>query len=46
MKSFRWSGVEWGGVGGVGLNPNLVSALAPLGLVEVGAEMGAELDNY
>ena len=35
-----------GGVGGVGLNPNLVSALAPLGLVEVGAKIGAELDNY
>ena len=35
-------GVEWGGVG---LNPILVSALAPFGLVEVGAEIGAELDN-
>ena len=48
-KSLRWSGVEWsgwvGGVGGVGLNPILVSALAPFGLVEVGAEIGAELDN-
>ena len=48
-KSFRWSGVEWGGVGEVGgwggQNPNLVSALAPFGLVEVGAEFGAELDN-
>ena len=28
-----------------GLNPNLVSALAPFVLVEVGAEIGAELDN-
>ena len=35
--------VGWGGVGG--LNPNLVSALAPLGLVEVRTEIGAELDN-
>ena len=33
-------------MGGVsGLNPSLVSALAPFGLVEVGAEFGAELDN-
>ena len=30
----------------MGLNPILVSALAPFGLVEVGAEIGAELDNY
>ena len=30
----------WGG-----LNPNLVSALAPFGLVRVGAEFGAKLDN-
>ena len=30
----------WGG-----LNPNLVSALAPFGLVRAGAEIGAELDN-
>lgn len=48
-KSLGWSGVggvEWSGVGGVGLNPILVSALAPFGLVEVGAEIGAELDNY
>ena len=50
-KSLGWSGVggvggvEWSGVGGVGLNPILVSALAPFGLVEVGAEIGAELDN-
>ena len=47
-KSLRWSGVEWGGVEWVewvGLNPILVSALAPFGLVEVGAEIGAELDN-
>ena len=29
----------------MGLNPILVSALAPFGLVEVGAEIGAELDN-
>ena len=28
-----------------GLNPNLVSALAPFDLVEVGAKFGAELDN-
>ena len=28
-----------------GLNPNLMSALAPFALVEVGAEFGAELDN-
>ena len=28
-----------------GLNPNLVSALAPFGLVRAGAEIGAELDN-
>ena len=47
-KSLGW----WGGVGGVGgvewvsLNPILVSALAPFGLVEVGAEIGAELDNF
>ena len=35
-----------GGVGGVGgLNPSLVSTLAPFGLVKVGAEIGAELDN-
>ena len=33
----------WGGVGG--LNPNLVSALAPFVLVQVGAAIGAELDN-
>ena len=38
-----WSGVEWSGW--VGLNPILVSALAPFGLVEVGAEIGTELDN-
>ena len=30
----------------MGLNPILVSALAPFGLVEVGAEIGAELDNF
>ena len=35
-----WCCVGWGG-----LNPSLVSALAPFGLVEVGAEFGAELDN-
>ena len=35
----------WGGWSGVGLNPILVSALAPFGLVKVGAEIGAELDN-
>ena len=29
----------------MGLNPILVSAPAPFGLVEVGAEIGAELDN-
>ena len=34
-----------GCVGWGGYNPNLVSALAPFGLVEVGAEFGAELDN-
>ena len=47
-KSLGWSGVggvEWSGWSGVGLNPILVSALAPFGLVEVGAEIGAELDN-
>ena len=39
--------MEWGGWSGwVGLNPILVSALAPFGLVEVGAEIGAELDNF
>ena len=43
-KSLRWSGVEWSGWGG--LNSNLVSALTPFGLVRVGAEFGAELDNY
>ena len=46
-KSLRWGGwvggVEWSGW--VGLNPILVSALAPFGLVKVGAEIGAELDN-
>ena len=31
----------WGG-----LNPNLVSALAPFGLDRAGAEIGAEIDNY
>ena len=31
----------WGGW----LKPNLVSALAPFGLVYVGPEFGAELDN-
>ena len=36
-------GVGWGGYGG--LNPNLVSALAPFGIVEVGAEFRAELDS-
>ena len=35
----------WGGVVCRGWNPNLVSALAPFGLVKVGAEIGAELDN-
>ena len=35
--------MEW--VSGVGLNPNLVSALAPFGLVEVGAEIGAKPNN-
>ena len=35
----------WSGVGWVGLNPILVSALAKFGLIEVGAEIGAELDN-
>ena len=35
----------WGGAGWGGLNPNLVSALAPFGLVRAGAEIGAELDN-
>ena len=34
-----------GGVGWGGLNPSLVSALAPFGLVSAGAEIGAELDN-
>ena len=34
----------WGGAG-EGLNPNLVSALAQIALVEVGAEFGAELEN-
>ena len=33
----------WGGW--CGLNPSLVSALAPFGLVRAGAEIGAELDN-
>ena len=42
-KSLRW--VEWSGVRGVGLNPILMSALAPFGLVEVGVEIGAEFDN-
>ena len=37
-KSLQWSG--W-----MGLNPILVSALAPFGLVKVVAEIGAELDN-
>ena len=32
--------VEWGGVEWVGLNPILVSALAPFGLVEVGLKLG------
>ena len=32
--------VEW-----VGLNPILVSALAPFGLVEVDADIRTELDN-
>ena len=44
-KSLGWSGVggvEWGGVG---LNPILVSALAPFGLVKVVAEIGAKPDN-
>ena len=36
MKKSFW----WGG-----LNPNIVSTLAPFGLVKVGAEIGAELDN-
>ena len=45
-KSFRWVGwVGWGGVGWGGLNPSLVSVLAPFGLVGAGAEIGAELDN-
>ena len=35
--------MELSGVGGSEFN--LVSALAPFGLVEVGAEIGAELDN-
>ena len=35
--------VGWGGVGG--LNPSLVSALAPFGLDRAGAEIGADLDN-
>ena len=35
--------VEWSGW--TGLNPILVSALAPFGLVKVGAETEAELDN-
>ena len=30
----------------MGLNPILVSALAPFGLVKVGAEIGAELENF
>ena len=42
-KSLRWGGVGWCGVGG--LNPSLVSALAPFSLVRAGAEIGAELDN-
>ena len=45
MGGVEWSGVEWGGVGRVGQNPILLSALAPFGIVEVGAEFGAELDN-
>ena len=36
----RFHLVVWGG-----LNPNLVSALAPFGLVRAGAETGAQLDN-
>ena len=42
-KSLRWGGVEW--VEWVNLNPILVLVLALFGLVEVGAEIGAELDN-
>ena len=42
MEWVGWSGVGWSGVV---LNPNLLSALAPFGLVKVGAEFGAELDN-
>ena len=43
-KSLQWSGwVGWSGW--MGLNPILVSALAPFGLVKVVAEIGAELDN-
>ena len=37
--------MDWGGWSGVVLNPKLVSALAPFGLIEVVAEFGAELDN-
>ena len=40
LGEVEWSGVEWSG-----MNPNLVSALAPFGLVRVGAEFGAKLDN-
>ena len=39
VLTMKKSGVGWG------LNPNLVSVLAPFALVKVGAEIGAELDN-
>ena len=44
-KSLRWRGAGWSGVEWGGLNPYLVLALAPFGLVRVGAEFGAKLDN-
>ena len=46
MQSLRWGGVDWsGGVGGVVLNPNLVSALPHLLKLMLGLEVWAELDN-
>ena len=44
-KSLRWHGVGWSGVEWSGLNPNLVSALTPFGLLRVEAELWAAPDN-
>ena len=41
----KWGGVGWSGMEWSGLKPNLVSAVAPFGLVRVGAEFRAKLDN-